>query len=165
MPRELAQFVYTPSLDHSDATEVRVYPATSFSPVEFAPEACFAALIKPLSWLPSIPASLAFPDVKLYQPPLEVSEDPAYDGLVGTTKWHVLECTEVHGRAKPFRSAGLLKPRDEGVSANPDAAKHDDNERVYAEGVSFPEVDPYSTGIHWTEVRLTLPQAVPLATL
>lgn len=170
LPRELAQFVFTPSLDDSDGTEVRVYPAISFTPVQFASEACFAALIKPISWLPSIPTSLThFPHFKLYQPPLEASDDPAYDGLVAASKWHVLDCSAYKGRAKPFRCTGMLQPKDEGVSVNPESAakpsRRKDNKLVYADGVAFPEVDPYSTGIHWTEIEITLPQAVPLAML
>lgn len=119
--------------------------------------------------MPSVPTSLThFPQVKLYQPPLEASEDPGQDGLVAAPKWHVLDCTAYEGRAKPFRCAGLLQAKDTGVSVNPEADAPEGRRKgrgVYADGVGFPEVDPYSTGVHWTEVEMTLPQAVPLATL
>ncbi|TBU44019.1 hypothetical protein BD309DRAFT_863230, partial [Dichomitus squalens] len=168
LPRELAQFVFTPSLDHSDAIEVRVYPAISFSPVSFAEDACFAALIKPVSWLPTIPASLAhFPQVKLFQPPLEASQDPAYDDLVAAPKWHALDASSYKGRAEIFRCEGLLTQKDVQPSIGPDETpgKRKIHKTGVADGTGFPDVEPYSIGLHWTEIELTLPQAVPLATL
>ncbi|KAI0741563.1 hypothetical protein C8Q80DRAFT_1111000 [Daedaleopsis nitida] len=168
LPRELAQFIFTPSLDRPDATEVRVYPATSFSPIEFAHDACFAALIKPVSWLPSLPASLKhFPQVKLFQPPLEASPHPAYDGLVAVPKWHVFDCSAYRGRAKPFRCEGLVKPREPEPGAGDDTqpAKRTIHKTGVADGVGFPDVEPYSLGVHWTDIEMTLPQAVPLAAL
>lgn len=168
LPRELAQFVFTPSLDHSDATEVRVYPAISFSPIQFASDPCFAALIKPISWLPSMPASLAhFPQVKLFQTPLEASPHAAYDGLVAAPKWHVIEATEYKGRAKPFRCEGLLNPPEPQLGSGGDVEERKSraNRKRLADGVGFPDVEPYSVGIHWKEVEFGLPQATPLATL
>ena len=168
LPRELAQFVFTPSLDHHDAVEVRVLPAISFEPVSFAESPCFAALIKPISWLPSIPASLApFPQVKLFQPPLEASSDPQRDGLVGTTRWNVVDTSAFKGRAKPFRCEGLLTQKDVQPTVGPEVipAKRKIHKMGIADGFGFPDVEPYSMGIHWPEVEFTLPQAVPLATL
>ncbi|KAI0644205.1 hypothetical protein C8Q79DRAFT_914134 [Trametes meyenii] len=165
LPRELAQFVYLPSLDIPDATEVRVYPATSFSPIVYSPTACFAALIKPVPWLPSIPASLShFPQVKLCQPPLDASPDAAVDGLVGASKWHMLECSQADGRAKPFRCEGLFLSKDDTPGTDAKRAKKFAMKKL-ADGVGFPDVEPYSFGIHWTEITMTLPQAVPLASL
>ncbi|KAI1793548.1 hypothetical protein LXA43DRAFT_1001250 [Ganoderma leucocontextum] len=168
LPRELAQFIFTPSLDRPDAVEVRVFPAISFEPVSFAETACFAALIKPVSWLPSIPASLThFLQVKLFQPPLEASSDPAQDGLVGTPKWHALDASAYKGRAKPFRCEGLLTQKDVQPSVGPEItpAKRKIHKMGVADGFGFPDVEPYSVGIYWPEVELTLPRAVPLATL
>ncbi|KAI0666788.1 hypothetical protein C8Q78DRAFT_421373 [Trametes maxima] len=165
LPRELAQFVYLPSLDVLDATEVRVYPATSFSPTVYSPTACFAALIKPVSWLPAVPASLShFPQVRLCQPPLDASPDSAVDGLVGTSKWHILECSGAGGRAKPFRCEGLFLPTEDAPNLDPKGTKKSVRKKL-ADGVGFPDVEPYSFGIHWTEITMTLPQAVPLASL
>ena len=140
----------------------------SFSPVSFAETACFAALIKPVSWLPSIPASLAhFPQVKLFQPPLEASPNPAYDGLVAAPKWHALDTSSYKGRAEVFRCEGLLTQKDVQPSVGPDAPpeKRKIHKAGVADGTGFPDVEPYSIGVHWTEIELTLPQAVPLATL
>ncbi|KAI9066984.1 hypothetical protein FKP32DRAFT_1589097 [Trametes sanguinea] len=165
LPRELAEFVFTPSLDHPDATEVRVYPAISFSsmPIEYASSPCFAALIKPVSWLPAIPTSL--PRVRLCQPPLESSPGPSLDGLVGVPKWHLTDCSDGKGRARPFRFVPLLPPEE---LSSPDArgkgAPAERKQRL-ADGVGFPAVDPYSIGVHWTELSMTLPQAIPLAGL
>ncbi|RDX48224.1 hypothetical protein OH76DRAFT_1405139 [Lentinus brumalis] len=167
LPRELAQFTFTPSLDHPDATEVRVYPAISFSPVEFSSDPCFAALIKPVSWLPAIPASLAhFPHVKLFQPPLEGSPHAAYDGLVAAPKWHVLDCEDYRGRAKLFRCEGLLKPKQPELTSEEDGQRRRIAHKIgFTDDIAFPDVAPYRLGIHWTEIEVTLPQAVPLATL
>ena len=168
LPRELAQFVFTPSLDRPDAVEVRVFPAIYFEPVSFAESPCFAALIKPVSWLPSIPASLArFPRVRLFQPPLEASSDPAHNGLVSTSKWHALDASAYKGRAKLFRCEGLLTQKDvqPSVGLEETPAKRRIHRMGVADGFGFPDVEPYSVGIHWPEVELVLPQAVPLATL
>ncbi|KAI0350701.1 hypothetical protein OH77DRAFT_1430707 [Trametes cingulata] len=165
LPRELAEFVFTPSLDHPTGTEVRVYPAISFSPIAYASSPCFAALIKPVSWLPAIPTSLAhYPQVKLCQPPLEASSEPSVDGLVGTTKWHLLDCSEARGHARPFRCEGLLPPLEEVPSSNAHTNKSASRKRM-ADGVGFSDVQPYTIGVHWTELSMTLPQAVPLAAL
>ncbi|KAI0820330.1 hypothetical protein BC628DRAFT_1397743 [Trametes gibbosa] len=163
LPRELAQFSFTPSLEYPDATEVRIFPA--ISPTEFAPEACFAALIKPVSWLPAIPTNLShFSRVTLCQPPLEATSDSAAPGLVAIPRWHLLDCSESSGRAKPFRCEGLLPPQEEAPNPDPQAPKTATTKRM-ADGVAFPDVEPYSIGIHWTEMSMTLPLAVPLATL
>ncbi|KAH9852028.1 hypothetical protein C2E23DRAFT_827258 [Lenzites betulinus] len=163
LPRELAQFSFTPSLDYRDATEVRIFPA--ISPTEFASEACFAALIKPVSWLPTIPTSLShFPRVTLCQPPLEATSDSAAPGLGAIPRWHLLDCSESSGRTKLFRCEGLLPPQEEAPNSDPQASKTTTKKRM-ADGVAFPDVDPYSIGIHWTEMTMTLPRAVPLATL
>ncbi|KAI0657992.1 hypothetical protein C8Q70DRAFT_253278 [Cubamyces menziesii] len=164
-PRELAEFVFTPSLEIPDACEVRVYPATAFSPIEYSSSPCFAALIKPISWLPAIPTSLShFPRVKLCQPPLESSPEPSFDGLVRNTKWHMLDCSDAQGRAKPFRCEGLLPPLEEVPSPGLHPTPPSKRKRL-ADGVGFPAVDAYSVGIHWINMSMTLPQAVPLATL
>lgn len=168
LPRELAQFIFTPSLEHLDATEIRVYPAILFSPVEFSPDPCFAALIKPVSWLPTIPTSLMhFSQVKLFQPPLEGSPHRVYDGLVAAPQWHVMDCSAYKGRAKPFRWEGLIKPKEPEPGQGEDGklAKRVIHKTGIADGVGFPDVEPYSIGVHWTQVELMLPQAVPLATL
>ncbi|KAI0372713.1 hypothetical protein BV20DRAFT_1042476 [Pilatotrama ljubarskyi] len=165
IPRELAEFAFTPSLEDPDSTEVRVYPATSFSPIEYASTPCFAALVKHISWLLAIPTSLAhYPQVKLCQPPLEASPEFPLDGLVGTTKWHLLDRSESRGRAKPFRHEGLLPPVEQAPNSDLPADKKAARRRV-ADGVGFPDVHPYSIGVHWTELSMTLPQAVPLAAL
>ena len=160
--------MFTPSLEHEDATEVYVYPAIAFSPVEFSPNPCFAVLIKPVPLLPSIPASLMpFRQVKLYQPPLEGSPDYLYNGLVTVPKWHALDTSGYKGQAKPFRCEGLMRSRN----PVPDEDKNGSsaNRRVHkqgiADGIAFPNVEPYSIGVHWIDVEMTLPQAVPLATL
>ncbi|KAL1943049.1 hypothetical protein VTO73DRAFT_4720 [Trametes versicolor] len=163
LPRELAEFVFTPSLDHPDATEVRVFPATS--PTTFASEACFAALVKPVPWVPSIPASLAvFPRVTLCQPPLEALPDSAMGRLVEIPRWHLMECNEYSGRTKPFRCEGLLAPAEGAPNEDPEVAKKPAKKRM-ADGVDFPDVEPYSIGVYWKEVTMTIPRAVPLATL
>ena len=168
IPRELAQFIFTPSLEDPDHTEVRVYPAVSFSPVEYSHEPCFAALIKPISWLPAIPGGLApLPHAKLFQPPLEGSPYSTYDGLVPAPKWHLLDCNASRGRAKPFRYAGLVKPKEPepGQGEDDQPPKRVIHKTGIADDVGFPAVEPYSIGIHWTDIELTLPQAVPLASL
>ena len=168
LPRELAQFVFTPSLDRPGAIEVRVFPAVSFEPVSFTESACFAALIKPISWLPSIPAGLAhFPEVRLFQPPLEASSDPTHDGLVGTRRWHALDTSSFKGREKLFRCEGLLTQKDVQPTVGPEVTptKRKIHKMDIADGFAFPDVEPYSMGIHWPEAEFTLPQAVPLATL
>ncbi|KAI0629143.1 hypothetical protein C8Q77DRAFT_1142361 [Trametes polyzona] len=159
LPRELADFVFTPSLDDPDATEVRVFP--TISSTEFASEACFAALIKPVPWLPTLPANLShFPRVTLCQPPLEKSSDE----LVEVPRWHLLDCGEVRGRAKPFRCEGLLPPIEPAPESETPPSRKSSKKRM-ADGVGFPDIEPYSVGVHWAEMSMTLPRAVPLATL
>lgn len=135
--------------------------------MEFSPNPCFAALIKPVSWLPAVPASLAhFPRVKLFQPPLEGSPHAVYDGLVAAPKWHVLECDNYKGRARPFRCEGLLKPKEPVTNSEEEPQHRRIAHKIgFADGVAFPDVAPYRIGIHWTDIEITLPQAVPLATL
>ena len=71
------------------------------------------------------------------------------------------------GRAKPFRCEGLLAQKDVQPSVGPDVtpSKRKIHKMGIADGFGFPDVEPYSVGVHWPEVELTLPQAVPLATL
>ncbi|CDO76423.1 hypothetical protein BN946_scf184338.g3 [Trametes cinnabarina] len=162
LPRELAEFVLTPSLDHQEAMEVRVFPAITFSrPIEYASSPCFATLIKPISWLPAIPTSL--PRIRLCQPPLESSSDASRDGLVGVPKWHLLDYSEAKGRANAFRHEALLPLEEISGQDAPQKGKSATRKQRVADGIGFPDVEPYKFGVHWTEVIMTLPQAVPLA--
>ncbi|KAI8974526.1 hypothetical protein BD414DRAFT_468052 [Trametes punicea] len=164
LPRELAEFVFTPSFDHPDATEVRVYPAISFSPIEYSSSPCFAALIKPISWLPAVPSSL--PHVRLCQPPLKASLDASLDGLIGVPYWRCLDWNQAKGRAKTFRFDGLLPPEERILSSDaPRKGRLAENKGRLTDGIGFPTVEPYRIGFHWTDVYMTLPQAVPLTSL
>ena len=60
-----------------------------------------------------------------------------------------------------------MKPKEPepGQGEDGQPAKRVIHKTGIADGVGFPDVEPYSIGLHWTEVELTLPQAVPLATL
>ena len=121
-----------------------------------------------MSWLPSVPANLAsFPAVKLFQPPLVGSSEPEYDGLVAVPKWHALDCSSHKGHAKMFRCEGLLKPKEEEPSTDDDGkpARRIIHKTGIADGVAFPDVEPYTIGVHWSDIEMTLPEAVPLATL
>ncbi|KAI0766597.1 hypothetical protein BD413DRAFT_605759 [Trametes elegans] len=166
LPRELADFVFAPSLEHSNATEVHVYPAISFSPVEYASTPCFTALIKRVPWLPAVPTGLTHvPNVALCQPPLESSENPAADGLVPADMWHFFDVTRSRGRGKFFRCEGLLPPREEVLHADDWHVPKSPGKKRVADGVGFPDIEPYRMGVHWTHLTITFPHAAPLATL
>ncbi|OBZ73857.1 hypothetical protein A0H81_05843 [Grifola frondosa] len=151
-PKELAKFTFTPSPTVSGATEVRVFSATSYSPVAYASAPFFSIRIKPVMRpLPAIRINSKYlPRVSItfVQPPIDASADSAEDCRVGTNKWRMFDTSDYSGSVRPVRWEGLLEDDD------PASKKR---KKRMANGKEFPDVMPYSVGIHFSNVALRLP--------
>lgn len=144
-PKHLARFEFT---EQKDGTrDVRVYPLTPSSPGDnetYSAKPCFAARITP-SWFvpaPAIPFHTKFLPftVDLVQPPLEQSEHADKDGLVGTNVWQKM-LPSFSGKIKLVRMVGLLEGEK------------------YGDGVDFPNIRPWKTGIYWPDVTIEFPES------
>ncbi|KDQ57432.1 hypothetical protein JAAARDRAFT_193764 [Jaapia argillacea MUCL 33604] len=156
IPKHLAQFIWTPSMTHRGATELRVFEATSFSPIVYSTRPFFAALLKPISIpLPSIPLNLKYSPLPLdlVQPPLSASDEPSVDGVIATEGWTSIDTSGYKGKVSLVNWEGLLDDDDDETRRPV---------KKMADGKGFPDVTPYSVGMHWDHATIEFPAGIPV---
>lgn len=138
-PQHLARFQFDEV--SPGVTEVRVFASTA--PDAFKEVAFFAARVKSSS-IPSIPFNTRYFPMKLHlvQPPLEASPSAAEDALVGTKTWKYIPSIVFQGKVKLATIEGLLDSEERHGKKGP--------KRV-ADGNGYPDVQPYTVGVEWTE--------------
>ncbi|OBZ73854.1 hypothetical protein A0H81_05844 [Grifola frondosa] len=154
IPKELAKFTFTSSPNDPRITELRVFSATSYSPVVYSSTPFFAIRINPATWpLPAIPVDLKYSPLSLIsvQPPLDASANSSEDGQISASGWSMFSLGNFKGKVTPVKWEGLLT--DDGPSRKPTCGK-------MANGKEFPDVMPYSIGMHWKDVVIQFPLMV-----
>ncbi|OBZ71563.1 hypothetical protein A0H81_08915 [Grifola frondosa] len=149
IPKELANFTFTSNPNDHRITEMRVFAATSYSPVTYATKPFFAVNIKSVMWpFPAIPMNLKYSPVSmtLVQPPLDAAQDSSRPWLIGTSEWNMFTLVDYKGRVKPVRWEGAIED-DDAVSRRRTRGK-------MANGKEFPDVTPYRVGIFWQDVTM-----------
>lgn len=142
IPKHLARFEFIPT---GNDVAVRVFPAVDLSSdtPTFAQEPCFAVQLSPSPVpLPAIPFSTKLMPYNtiLVQPPLEASEHPEKDGLVGGDTWKAM-LPRFNGKMKIGVCKGLLE-----------GGKIGDEE-------GFPSPDVWRVTVHWPDVNVAFPVA------
>ncbi|GBE82997.1 hypothetical protein SCP_0500400 [Sparassis crispa] len=155
IPKTLAKFSFAPNSDGE--MEVKVFAPTSFENPEssiFSDTPFFAVNIRPRAIpLPEIPLNLKHSPIPftLVQPPLEASPTAAQDGCIGTDNWVSVDVADYRGRVKPISWKGDLTVVD------PDTQKV--RTRI-ADGVGFPDIVPYSIGLHFAQLKVQVPEGI-----
>ncbi|KAL6308199.1 hypothetical protein BKA93DRAFT_892793 [Sparassis latifolia] len=157
IPKTIAKFSFTPNSD--GVLEVKVFAPTSLetpgSPI-FSDTPFFAVNIRPsVIPVPAIPLNLKHLPMPfiLVQPPLEASPSAGQDGCIGTDHWVSVDVSDYGGRVKPIRWKGGLAVVDSNTQKT--------STRI-ADGVGFPDVVPYSMGLHLAQMKIQFPESVVL---